>query len=317
MLQIILLHALFGSSIPMSKFLLSMISPIWLTGIRMSLAGVILLGYNRIQKTHFTLDKKHWLYYVQIIFFGVYLKYVLRNWGLMHMSAAKMSFLLNISPFFAALFSYFAFNELLSKKQWGGLILGFLGIVPLLLLSSPAEKLMGELLVLSWPECAILFAVASHTYSIIVMRKLVRDNNYSAGMTNGIRMFGGGLLALVTAFMVEGSLVVQSPVTFCWWLAILIIVSNIMCHNFYIHLLKHYSATFLSFTDFLSPLFTAVYGWLFFNELITWHYYVSGIAIMVGLFLFYQDELFNTSTENKKTFSGFFPQWMTQLVKRA
>lgn len=316
MIQIVLLHALFGASIPVSKWLLSHIGAMWLTGLRMSLAGILLLTYNRFQKSTFTLQWAHWWYYVQIIFFGIYVKYMLRYWGLSYMSASKMSFLLNISPCFAALFSYLAFREKLSLKQWIGLAIGFIGITPLLLITSPAEQLVGEITVFSLPELAILFAVASHAYSIIIMRRLVRENNYSASMTNGIRMLGGGLLAAATAGIFEGPIVIDNPAPFFLWLGLLVVVSNIICHNFYIHLLKYYSATFLAFTDFLAPFFTALYCWLFFNEQITWHYYVSGLVVFVGLFLFYQEELFLADGKQQKTMRDFVPQWLVQIGQR-
>lgn len=296
MIPLFFLHALFGSSIPINKFLLSLTSPIWLVGLRMTIAGFLLFIYNKIKKTHFIFKREHFFFYFQIMFFGVYLKYILRNVGLNYMSSAKMSFLLNITPFFAAFFSYMLCKETLTPRQWVGLVIGFVGILPLLLISSSVGHIVGEFSIISWPDILILGAVASHAYSIIVMRTLVRENNYSAAMTNSIRMLGGGLLALITAYVCEGTIAIQQPYLFAGWFSVLIVVSNIICHNFYIHLLKYYSATFMAFTDFLSPIFTALYGWLFFHEVITWHYYFSGIFVLCGLALFYYEELLKENT---------------------
>ena len=71
----------------------------------------------------------------------------------------------------------------------------------------------------------------------------------------------------------------------------MIFISNILCHNLYAGLLKKYSATFMSFTSFLRPLFAALYGWAFFQEKISWHFYTSAIIVFIGLYIFYQDEL--------------------------
>jgi drug/metabolite transporter (DMT)-like permease len=59
----------------------------------------------------------------------------------------------------------------------------------------------------------------------------------------------------------------------------------------YASLLKKYTATFMSFAGFIAPLFTALYGWAFLGEIITWHFYASSAIVFVGLFLFYKDEL--------------------------
>ena len=294
MLDIIALHALFGTSIPISKQLLHFTSPVFLTGIRMFIAGVLLVGFNILRKKGINgIERKFWWPYLQIIIVGVYFKYVLRSWGLAHMPAVKLAFLLNVSPFVSALFSYIVFNEKLTRKQWLGLIIGFVGCLPILITTSTPEQGIGELFYISWPELAIFAAIVAHCYGLIVSRTLIRDNNHAASLTNGVRMFGGGVLALITAFFIEGFHVSHIG-EFADWLAILIVVSNIICHNFYLRLLKYYTVTFVSFTDFLSPLFIGLYSWLFLKETITWHYFTSGAVVLIGLYLFYMDELQTT-----------------------
>ena len=291
MIEIIALHALFGSSIPISKKLLDFTSPVFLTGIRMILAGLLLVGFNIWRKGNINgIQRRFWWQYAQIIFVGVYLKYVLRTWGLAYMPAVKLAFLLNISPFVSAFFSYISFYEKLTSKQWLGLGIGVLGSIPILITSSKSEQLLGELLFISWPELVVFGSIVAHCYGMIVSRTLIRDNNHPASLTNGVRMFGGGVLALVTSFFIE-NLHISNVGQFIGWLAILIVVSNIICHNLYLRLLKYYTVTFVSFSDFLSPLFIAFYSWLFLNESITWNYFASGAVVFIGLYLFYIDEL--------------------------
>jgi len=84
---------------------------------------------------------------------------------------------------------------------------------------------------------------------------------------------------------------------FLIWLAVLIILSNIICHNWHLRLLKKYSATFLTFADFLGPLFVSLYGWIFFHEVMRWHYGISAVCVFIGLYLFYYDELLKQKKE--------------------
>jgi len=58
----------------------------------------------------------------------------------------------------------------------------------------------------------------------------------------------------------------------------------------YGYLLKQYSATFLSFAGFSTPLFAALFGWLFLSELVTFHFFVALGLLTVGLGIFYRDE---------------------------
>jgi len=130
-----------------------------------------------------------------------------------------------------------------------------------------------------------------HCYSWILIQKLVRNKKYQPAMVNGIAMSCGGLLSLGTSYALEGPVTIVNQQAFFTGLAATIFIGNIVCHNLYAGLLKKYSATFMSFTSFLSPLFAALYGWAFFQEIISWHFYVSAVIVFSGLYIFYQDEL--------------------------
>lgn len=289
------MYALFASSFSMGKILVGYTTPIFLTGIRMFIAGVILLSYRyfwlgerrRVELKHFGL-------YAQIIVLGIYIAYGLRFLGLEYLSSSKTAFLYNASPFFSALYSYIFFHERMTKKQWLGLIVGFIGLIPILLTTSGPEQQLGELFFISWPELVVLGSVALHSYSWIVVRKLVRYRDQPPMFVNGVTMLIGGSLALATSPFIEGINPIPDVQRFIVVLAAVILISNIICHNIYGYLLTRYSATFISFAGFLVPIFAALYGWGLLGETITWHFYLSTLIVFIGLYLFYQDELKRT-----------------------
>ena len=215
----------------------------------------------------------------------------MRVWALQYLPSFKTCLLYNISPFMASFYSYLILKEKMTLHQWIGLGIGFLGMVPILLSSTPAETSMGEFMHISWPELLVIASVATHSYSWIIVRKLVKMKQYSPLMVNSVTMSCGGILALATSMLYDGFFPVTNIKQFSWLLAAIILISNIICHNIYGHLLKKYTATFIAFTGFLAPLFSALYGWAFLNEVITWHFYVSTLIVLVGLGIFYKDEL--------------------------
>jgi len=289
---IVLLYALFSSSFVIGKVLLTYTSPIFLCGIRMALGGSILLTYQYFYAhKHFRFKMRHMKYYIQIIVFGFYLAHILRFWSLNNMPSFKACFLMNIAPFFTAFYSYLFFKEKMTYKQWGGLGIGFLGMIPMLLTSSPGESKFGEFAFISWPELSILVSVGIHTYSWIIIRKLIKDKSYSPMMVNGIGMTAGGALALLTSFLMGSFWPVSDFLPFMGLLMLTVIISNIICYNLYGYLLKSYTMTFLSFAGFISPFFGALYGWMFLKETVGWPFYVSTFFVFIGLYLFYQDEL--------------------------
>jgi drug/metabolite transporter (DMT)-like permease len=292
MVLIIILYALLASSFTMGKVLLYYTTPMFLTGCRMFTAGTLLLSYQYFNNhKQFIFKKKHIWWYLQIIILGIYVNYVLRLWGLKYLTSSKACFLYNLSPFLSAYYSYLFFQEQLTRKQWAGLFIGFIGMIPMLVSTSPAEKSMGEWAYVSWPELAILLSVTVSSYSWTVVRKLVKDKNYSPIMINGMSMTAGGILALLTSFIFEADCPVTATGPFFLWLTLIILISNIICHNLYGHLLTQYTTTFVAFGGFLSPLFAAFYGYLFLHETITWHFYLASCIVFLGLLLFYQDEL--------------------------
>ena len=299
---IIVLQALFATSFPMGKYLLKFAPPFFLSGARMFIAGSILLIYQYfLPSREFKVKRKHLLIFAQIIVLGMYVTYALRLYALDILPVWKVSFFYNLSPFLSAFYAYFLFHERLSKKQWVGLTIGFLGMMPTLIAKSKSEAMLNEFFYISIYELFLFISVSLHCYSWLLIQKLVSHKNYDTSIVNGVCMASAGFLSLITSYAIEGPAPVYDPSSFCRGLFFMVFVSNILCHNIYAGLLRKYSATFMSFTSFLSPIFAALYGWAFFQEEITWHFYVSIAIVLIGLYLFYQDELKKKSNFEEKS----------------
>lgn len=275
---------------------MSFTSPILLTGIRTTAAGCLLLAINylwgRTKKNGSTgFDTNYWLIYLQIIFFGVYLKYIARYWAIQYIPAIKMSLLANSAPFISALFGFVFLSEKITITKWLGLIIGAVGYSIILVTTSKAEFSIGEMLFISWSELITLLMVFIDCYCLILYKKLVRDHAHTSFLINGIQTIGGGLLALCTAFLFE-PITITHPVNFVGWLSASITISNVACHSYSMYLLNYYSVTFVSFSSFLNTIFTGLYSAYFLQEKITFHYIIGGLTVIIGLYTFYKDELY-------------------------
>ena len=300
MIKIVVLYALFASTFSLGKVLLNYAPPIFIVGIRMTIAGLILLAYQYLHKdTVFKFKKKHWKLYLQVILFTCYFPYILRFWGLRYMASSKASLIYTLGPFITYLFSYLIVKEKVTAKKIIGLVIGFIGLLPILIVPTPIEDIKGGFGVFSWAEISIVLSISCLSYGWLIMHKLIKDKNYSPAMVNGISMFIGGIMALVTSFIFEPSATITDPLPFFGLLAVIILVSNLLCHNIYGNLLKKYSPTFLSFASFLTPLFAAFYGYIFLHEKISWDFVVSTACVILGLVIFYQGELHQNKLEQK------------------
>lgn len=295
MFPVILLYALFAGVFTIAKTGLDYAQPFFLVGSRMFLAGLIMLAYQFFyNREKFIFNKVHFWRILRLSLFNIYLTNVFEFWGLKYLTSFKTCFIYSLSPFVSAILSYFMFSEKMSLKKWIGLIIGFTGFLPILIYgSSPTEEQAGSLFFLSWAEIAVMLAAISSVYGWILLKQLVQENDYSPFMANGLSMTLGGMMALTHSSFVEtwDPLPVTQFLPFLECALLLIAVSNLICYNLYGYLLKHYSATFISFAGFTTPLFTALFGWFFLGEVVTWPFYISTAIVFSGLYTFYQEEL--------------------------
>jgi drug/metabolite transporter (DMT)-like permease len=294
MVWVFVLYGLFASVFTIAKVGLEYSSPFFLVGSRMALAGVIMLSYQWFaHRDTFRIKPKHLLRVFLLAFFNIYLTNVMEFWGLQYLTSFKTCFIYSLSPFMAALFSYLILDEQLTWRKWLGLGVGFTGFIPILLHHTTIEAAAGQLWILSWPEIAVIIAAISSSYGWIVLRQLVSEDGYAPLLINGTSMLIGGVLALGQSLATESwhPIPVTEFFSFFKCALFLIIVSNLMAYNLYGYLLKRFSGTFLSFAGFSTPLLTALFGWVFLGETITFTFMASAAIVFLGLVTFYQEEL--------------------------
>ncbi len=285
---------IWGSSFSLAKAAMKFSPPLYLTGVRMCIAGIILLAFLLLfRRQDFKVRKTQILPLVLLALSSVYLTNAFEFWGLQYLTAAKACLIYSLSPFLAALFSYFQFREKITIRKIIGLTIGFIGFSPVFLSDSGSEHLLGKFLIFSWAEVALILATVTSVYGWILLRKLGKDEGMSPVMANGSSMLLGGLFALVHSLFVDSW--APTPVVdyggFLSWVMLIVVISNLLCYNLYGWLLKRFTATFLSFAGLLTPLFAAIWGWMMHAEGIPWPFYLSMGVIALGLWLVYSEEL--------------------------
>lgn len=294
MIFVLLLYALFASVFTVSKAGLGYTEPFFFVGSRMLLAGILMLSFQTMfKKEKFALTLERGRRVVLLALFNIYLTNMFEFWGLKYLTSFKTCFIYSLSPFVSALFSYWIFAERMTGKKWIGLIIGFIGLFPILLNQTDVESSVGHLFFLSWAEISVICAAVCSVYGWILLRQCVNEGGYSPVMANGMSMTVGGALALFHSWCVENwdPIPVVKFVPFFECTLFLILISNLICYNLYGYLLRRFSATFMSFAGFTTPIFTAIFGWLFLEEAVGLPFYLSLLIVFFGLFIFYFEEL--------------------------
>ena len=296
MFQLIILNLLFASTFTLAKDAVLHTPPLLFIGIRMILAGLLFLSFLRFyKKESCAIAPTDRIWFAAITLFHIYISFCGEFIGMQYLTSAKVSLIFNLSPFITALFAYLFFKEVLTIKKTVGLIIGFCAFLPLLEEAAPLSESMGiNFLGISGAELSILVAVISSCIGWTIMKKLTTERAYSYIFVNGVAMFFGGILTLITSSIFE-QWPALSPLISSWgfWrpMLLLILIANIICYNLYAHLLRKYSPTILSFFACMIPLFGAFLGWLVFNEQVSKNFFITLILVAIGLYLYYQEEL--------------------------
>jgi drug/metabolite transporter (DMT)-like permease len=313
MLLILILNILWAATFTIGKASLSYTTPILFIGMRMFISGIMLLAYCWIKKEPFKIRMADLAIVAQVCFFQYYASFICEYWSMNHIASSKASLLFNLSPFITAIISYFALNELITKKQLLGLVIGFIGFIPILAATAPEENIVGSGGIISIPEIVMIMAVFSSCYGWIAFKK-AHERGYGTLTVNAWSMFVAGIAGLATSLLVEGTPTISAPascytiagmswlcgllgthgagmVMFALYTLAIILIANIAAFNLHGYLLHYYSATFVSFTGFIIPMFSALFGWFFLGEHIGLPFWISTAVVSVGLYVFYQDEL--------------------------
>ncbi len=292
MITIVIMYAVLASTFTVAKMAIQYATPYFLIGFRMICAGSIFLLIQYIfSKDKFFVRREDLFLFLKTSFFYIYLAYMAEFWSLQYLTSSKVVIIFSLTPFIAATFAYFFASERLTLKKVFGMIIGSIGIIPLLLTQDDIREAATELFNVSLPELVLLIAVFSGAYGWFPVKRLM-NKGYSLPMINGVTMLIGGIAAMGTSFLVEGfnTIHVFSVGPFLFWTLLLVILANGIFYTMYGWHLRKFSFTMLSFAGFLTPLFGALFGWYFLNEPITWHHLAALCLIGSGLYVFYKDE---------------------------
>ncbi|MBA2368179.1 MAG: EamA family transporter [Candidatus Protochlamydia sp.] len=294
MWQVFLMYALFGSIFTVGKVGLAASSPYFLTGVRMLMAGSLLFGYfcYRHPGKKITISKQDWQLLALIAFFNVFITNAFEFWGLQYMTAAKTCLIYSLSPFAAALIGYFFGTERLSGRKWLGLCIGFLSFCPLMLgpwlNGSPAGSDTLELMAEGALAISAITAVIGWTF----VKQLTVDNQMPHPLVNGISFLLAGILCMLTSLSIE----TWDPVPvfiwtdFLWSVIYIVVIHNLICYSTYAASLRRFSVTFMAFSGLSCPLFAALFGWLFLDEMLAPSFWLAFAGILCGLYLFHQEK---------------------------
>ncbi len=283
MIHIFFLYAILASSYMCSKSLMGCISPITLVTLTSLGAGLILFGAYLYNKR--TLHIPNFSQFVKdmtLVACGTTVgATILRYYALSCVSTFFVTLVMVFDPFVTAGLSYLIQGIPCNLYQIGAICLAVAGTLPLL---TSELSTAGTITVL--PLVALIAALCINRLGWMQAQK-VMDQNYSPTLVTAANLLIGGLIS--AAFAITNNyhheILSLNSGTMCKILYVLV-ANNIINSWGYTYLLSKFPITLLAITEFLTPCFVALLGWLLWSQPVDWKLVVSLVSVCLGLTLF-------------------------------
>lgn len=260
-------------------------SPAFLTGIRFFTAGMIFNGL-RYYFSSATLSFKEFLKinWQKLTLIGVSfaLGDILRTQSLQIIPSSHASLLATSAPFLALIISYFLLNESITRRKIAGLLLGIIGLAPLL-----SKKIMTAHAPMTFITSYLLFMVSTSLIIIggVYSRKLSAKGCDLLSSLAAFLSIAGIVSLFISAGTDKWSISFFKSITDNWILIFCcIVIQNIIGFYLYNYLIKYNPVTLVTFSNLLVPLFTSII--LRFYKLETLEYeFFFGFGMLVIAFI--------------------------------
>jgi len=297
MFLVLLLYAIFAAMTFINSSLMTSDPYPIIVGIFRALgSGIIILSYFALfnYKKLCTLKLTRYQWYL-LTLYGVFVHAFAMcgfSYGALFADPISICFLYASAPFLTAIMLYLYEKESLSWVKVIGLLIGFAGLVPILLKTSLEDHfvaLQGNALL---GNGIVLISMIFFCLGWIFFKKLTSISAHNVQLLNGIAMLIGGFASsLFVVLQYKIGFFDPSFSNNFVYLLLLFVLTSLITYSLYAYLLQYFSPTFISFAGFLEPAFAMLYGTLFFGYGIQMIDIVSFLTLFIGLYIFYRQEL--------------------------
>jgi drug/metabolite transporter (DMT)-like permease len=273
---------LWGGTAVSNQFVMDVLPPIYVAGLRFLLAGLFMYGWCLVIGAPLDLDRKGWsvaLILGTLLFFQI----SLFNVGAFLSSTSHASILVNSYIFWVAIGEHLLHpHARRDLRHWGGLVLSGVGCLMVLLnteavttASRDAPTLSGDLL--------LVFSGFILGGKILYTKHAVRKYPPET-MIFWHDVIGTAMFLLCSALLESPG---GNPMTLTAWIALLfsgLIISG-FCFGANAILLKRHGASHVSVYSFATPIFGVALGVLLRGDELSASLFAGGLLVAGGIFL--------------------------------
>lgn len=281
--SIVIASLLWSSAGVTAKLLLRDFSPFALAFWRFFVASICILPFFIHQQRHH-FNKKLLFDVFPVTVFGA-LNVSFFFFGLKLTTANAGAIIYTSVPLIVALLSNKILGESLSKQKKIGLLIGFFGVLIILVLPliEQGQFSTGDI------RGNVLILTASITWSLytLLSRKLTRNGSYTPLSITTISIVIGAMVFLLFHILFENTELLPSealtPINTLLVIhyGFLLSVVTLLLYQWGI---KHSSAATASLSNYIQPVFGIMLALLFLGETLTWWFVIGSLLVFVGVY---------------------------------
>lgn len=252
--------------------------PMQLVVLRQFFGGILYLAYFVIKKEPWP-NKRQW----RNIFILSVLNFMLSNglstWGVKYISSGLGAIIGSIFPLWIVVISFFR-GEKVSFRAILGLLICFSGICVIF------YDYLNDFLEPEFRFGILLSIIATFTWALSSI--YIRENK-----TNFNPYFSLGLQMLISSFVIssvigfnESSIPLSEIPAVSWWsIAYLVVFGSVLTFIAFIYALEHLPKEISSLYAYINPIVALFFGYILFNEPLSFPIIIGGTVTIVGLFM--------------------------------
>jgi drug/metabolite transporter (DMT)-like permease len=272
----ILLGLIWGSSFLWIKIGVENITPFVLVMLRVSFGLLGLLVVMALQRQSFPRDRATIMKFVFMGVFNTVIPFLLITWGETKIDSGLASILNAATPLFVIVIAHFwLHDEKITAPRLAGLIVGFVGVVVLVLQNLKPGDGQNDIL----GELAVLLATVSYAVALIFSRRYLRGARPVVQSTM-ILVVATTVMWVITPVVDRPLVLPSTPLT---WIAViwLGVLGLCVAYLLFFYLNNAVGPTRASLVTYVFPVVGMFLGLIFLNEPLTWNMMV-GAALVVG-----------------------------------
>jgi drug/metabolite transporter (DMT)-like permease len=271
------------------KLLLPYFDPYTIAFIRFFLASIFIIPFV-LREKH--INWKHVFFSVIPIMFLSSLNVLFFYVGLTRTTVIAASIMYAAEPFLVAFFSWLILRDHLTKIKIAGLVIGFAGVLIILLLPalSKGQQITGDV----FGNLLVFIGAIAWTFYTIGSKRLLVEHAYSPLFLSAISIFTSAVIFFIISLCTTSIVSIPARISFTHIILFinLALIVTVISFTLYQWAIKHSSTTIASLTNYLQPIFTTIIAIKVLHEQITIPFVLGSGLVMWGLLMISGKRLF-------------------------